>query len=114
MKFKSSHQHRRRGVSLLFLAVFGCLVFESAFAQPIIPTATNAPPGTVSQSLAGDGIVLPAVFNDPIEPFNRAMWGFNKGFLTWVARPPSKDYRRVVLKTMRTVMSWMGKSGPHQ
>src|SRR5882724_1218416 len=110
MKFKSSHRHRRPGVSLLLLAVFGCLVFESALAQPIIPTATNAPPGTVSQSLAGDGIVLPAVFNDPIEPFNRAMWGFNKGFLTWVARPASKVYRRVVIKPVRTGIGRMGKN----
>src|SRR6266436_7522456 len=107
MKLKSSHQHRRRGVSLLFLAVFGCLVFESAFAQPIIPTATNAPPGTVSQSLAGDGIVLPAVFNDPIEPFNRAIWGFNKGFMTSVVKPASKGYRRVVFKPLRTCIGNM-------
>src|SRR5258708_3849631 len=110
MKFKSSHRHRRPGVSLLLLAVFGCLVFESALAQPIIPTATNAPPVTVSQSLAGDGIVLPAVFNDPIEPFNRAMWGFNKGFLTWVAKPASKVYRRVVIKPVRTGIGRMGKN----
>jgi ABC-type transporter lipoprotein component MlaA/pimeloyl-ACP methyl ester carboxylesterase len=96
--------------SLPFIAALGCLVFESALAQQIPPTATNASPRTVSQGLAGDCIVLPAGFNDPIEPFNRAMWGFNKGFLTWVVRPASKVYRRVVIQPVRTGLGNMGKN----
>src|SRR5882724_938849 len=110
MKLKLSRQYKRRGVSLLVLAVFGFLVFESAFAQYSVPNATNGQPGFVSQSLPGDGIVLPAVFNDPLEPFNRAMWGFNKGFLTWVVRPTSKVYRRAVIKPVRTGIGRMGKN----
>jgi len=38
------------------------------------------------------------------------MWGFNKGFLTWVARPASKVYRRVVIKPVRTGIGRMGKN----
>jgi ABC-type transporter lipoprotein component MlaA/pimeloyl-ACP methyl ester carboxylesterase len=110
MKFKLYHQRRKPEVSLLLVAAFGCLVFESALAQNGLPTATNGLPGTVSQSLAGDGIVLPAAFNDPIEPFNRAMWGFNKGFLTWAVRPASKVYRRAVIKPVRTGIGRMGKN----
>ena len=110
MKFKLSHQPKRRVVSLLFLSVFGCLVFESALAQDGRPNATNGLPGTVSPSPAGDGIVLPAAFNDPLEPFNRAMWGFNKRFLTWVVRPTSKVYRRAVIKPVRTGIGRMGKN----
>lgn len=110
MKFKSSHPHKKPVVCLLLLAVFGCLVFESALAQPNIPTATNASPPTVSRTVAGDVIVLPAPFKDPIEHFNRAMWGFNKGFLRWVARPASKAYRHVVIKPVRTGIGRMGKN----
>ena len=110
MKLKLSRQYKRRGVSLLVLAVFGFLVFESAFAQDGVPNATNGLPGTVSPSLAKDDIVLPAVFNDPLEPFNRAMWGFNKGFLTWMAGPTSKVYRRAVIKPVRTGIGRMGKN----
>jgi ABC-type transporter lipoprotein component MlaA/pimeloyl-ACP methyl ester carboxylesterase len=95
---------------LLFIAALSCLVFNSALAQPIVATATNSSPRTVAQGLAGDGIVLPAGFNDPIESFNRAMWGFNKGFLTWVVRPASKGYRRVVVKPVRTGLGNMGKN----
>jgi ABC-type transporter lipoprotein component MlaA len=110
MNLKLSHPHRRRGVSLLLLAFFSCLVFESALAQDGVPNVTNGLPGTVSPSPAGDGIVLPAVFNDPLEPFNRAMWGFNKGFLTWVVRPASKVYRHTVIKPVRTGIGRMGKN----
>ncbi len=36
------------------------------------------------------------------------MWGFNKGFATWVVRPASKTYRRVVFKPVRTGIGNMG------
>ena len=38
------------------------------------------------------------------------MWGFNKGFATWVVRPASKTYRRVVFKPVRTGIGNMGKN----
>jgi len=64
----------------------------------------------MASRVAEDFIVLPAGLNDPIEPFNRAMWGFNKGFMTWVVKPPSKIYRRVVFKPVRTGIGNMGKN----
>ena len=85
--YKITHKLRTR---LPLSAAVVCLVFESALAQPIAQTETNAP----AQTVAADSIILPTGFNDPIEPFNRAMWGFNKGFATWVVRPASKTYRR--------------------
>src|SRR5271170_2749054 len=88
--------------SLLFIAALGGLVLESALAQP------NTPPGTPSQRPAEDAIVLPARLNDPIEPFNRAMWGFNKGFLTWAVRPFGRGYRAVVVKPVRKGIGRMG------
>jgi len=80
------------------LAALACFILESSQAQPITPAATNEPTTVIAPSLVGDSIVLPTGFNDPIEPFNRAMWGFNKGFATWVVRPASKTYRRLVFK----------------
>src|SRR5882724_6047170 len=91
-------------------AALACLVFECALAQPITPTATNAPAQPASASIAGDTIFLPTGFSDPIEPFNRAIWGFNKGFMTSVVRPVSKGYRRVVVKPVRTGIGNMGKN----
>jgi ABC-type transporter lipoprotein component MlaA/pimeloyl-ACP methyl ester carboxylesterase len=91
---------------LPFFAALGCLVFRTALAQPSTPTATSAPPPPV----AADSIVLPSGLNDPIESFNRAIWGFDKGFLTWAVRPFSRGYRHVVIKPLRTGIGHMGKN----
>jgi ABC-type transporter lipoprotein component MlaA/pimeloyl-ACP methyl ester carboxylesterase len=96
--------------SLSLFAALGCLVLESALAQPIMPAATNTPAQPVSAGLAEDSIVLPSRFSDPIESFNRAIWGFNKGFATSVAKPFSRGYRRVVVKPVRTGIGNMGKN----
>jgi ABC-type transporter lipoprotein component MlaA/pimeloyl-ACP methyl ester carboxylesterase len=106
----NASKHTKPGATLLYLAALGCLVFESALAQPIMAPATNASPRTLSPGLAGDSIVLPSGIKDPIEPFNRAMWGFNKGFLTSVARPASQVYRHVVMKPVRKGIGNMGKN----
>src|SRR5882757_2833984 len=92
------------------LAALACFILGSSRAQPITPTETNEPTTVIPPGLAGDSIVLPTGFNDPIEPFNRAMWGFNKGFMTSVVRPASKVYRRVVVKPVRTGIGNMGKN----
>ncbi|HEX4121482.1 MAG TPA: VacJ family lipoprotein [Verrucomicrobiae bacterium] len=95
---------------LPILAAMGCLAIEFALAQPAASAATNTPPQAVSPDLAGDSIVLPEGFNDPIEPFNRDMWAVNKGFLTYAVRPFSTGYRHVVVKPVRTGIGRMGKN----
>src|SRR5881394_1096598 len=97
-------------IRLSFLAALACVIVESCPAQPITPTVMNEPTQTIAASLPEDSIVLPSGFNDPIEPFNRAIWGFNKGFMTWVVKPASKGYRRVVFKPVRTGIGNMGKN----
>jgi ABC-type transporter lipoprotein component MlaA len=47
-------------------------------------------------------VVLPKSVPDPIEPFNRAIWGFNKALMTDVVKPSSKVYRMIVVKQIRT------------
>jgi ABC-type transporter lipoprotein component MlaA/pimeloyl-ACP methyl ester carboxylesterase len=59
---------------------------------------------------ARDYIVLPEPIPDPIEPFNRAMWDFNEGALTYVVKPSGKVYRFIVVKPIRTGISNVGKN----
>ena len=59
---------------------------------------------------AAEIFVLPKSVPDPIEPFNRALWGFNKGLMTGVIQPTSKDYRFVVVKSVGTGIGNFGKN----
>src|SRR5271168_2443773 len=104
------HNYMNTRTRLPLVAALGCLVLESALAQPIKSVATNAPLQSAPSGLAENSIVLPSRFSDPIEPFNRAIWGFNKGFAISVVRPFSRGYRRVVVKPVRTGIGNMGKN----
>ncbi len=96
---------------LALLATLGWLVVQSARAQPITPPPTNSSAQAVSDGHAGESIVLPTAFNDPVEPFNRAMWGINKGFLTWAVKPFSTRLpARRVAKPVREGIGRMGKN----
>ena len=63
---------------------------------------TNPPPT--------ESIVLPKSVPDPLEPFNRAVWAFNKGLMTDVIKPTSKVYRFVVAKPVRTGVGNFGRN----
>jgi ABC-type transporter lipoprotein component MlaA/pimeloyl-ACP methyl ester carboxylesterase len=94
-----------RGNHALVLAVLVGLSFcLSPFARGQEPAAgfTNAP--------ATETVVLPKSVPDPIEPFNRVMWAFNKGLMTGVIKPTSKVYRFVVVKPVRTGIGNFGKN----
>ena len=52
--------------------------------------------------LTANKVVLPPSVPDPIEPFNRVMWDFNKGLMKDVIKPTSRVYRFVVVKPVRT------------
>ena len=55
-------------------------------------------------------VVLPKSVPDPIEPFNRVMWGFNKALMTGVIKPTSRVYRFVVVKPARTSIGNFGRN----
>ncbi|MDR3377360.1 MAG: VacJ family lipoprotein, partial [Verrucomicrobiae bacterium] len=57
-----------------------------------------------------DTVVLPKSVPDPIEPFNRVMWGFNKGVMTGVIKPTSRVYRFIICKPVRTGIGNIGKN----
>jgi ABC-type transporter lipoprotein component MlaA/pimeloyl-ACP methyl ester carboxylesterase len=93
-----SHQ-RLRIFALVALVLGGSL---SVRAQVTNVGLTNAP--------AAEKVVLPKSVPDPIEPFNRVMWGFNKAVMTAVIKPTSRVYRFVIVKPVRTSIGNFGKN----
>jgi ABC-type transporter lipoprotein component MlaA/pimeloyl-ACP methyl ester carboxylesterase len=69
-----------------------------AKALPLVSTNGSA----ASQPPISETVVLPKSVPDPLEPFNRVMWGFNKAVMTGVIKPTSRIYRFVVAKPVRT------------
>jgi ABC-type transporter lipoprotein component MlaA/pimeloyl-ACP methyl ester carboxylesterase len=65
--------------------------------------------GFTNLSPAGT-FVLPKSVPDPIEPFNRVMWAFNKGLMTDVIKPTSRVYRFIVVKPVRTGIGNFGRN----
>ncbi|MGA2555485.1 MAG: VacJ family lipoprotein [Verrucomicrobiota bacterium] len=85
--------------AVLILAL--CLARSADGQAPAVSPTKPPPPETV---------VLPKSVPDPIEPFNRVMWGFNKGLMTEVIKPTSKVYRYVVVKPIRTGIGNFGRN----
>ncbi len=83
------------------MALAFCLV-PLIHGQGITVSAINPP--TV------ETVVLPKSVPDPIEPFNRAMWGFNQALMTGVIKPTSRVYRYIVLKPVRTSIGNFGRN----
>ena len=55
-------------------------------------------------------VVLPKSVPDPLEPFNRVVWGFNKAVMTGVIKPTSRVYRFFVVKPVRTGIGNFGRN----
>ena len=92
----------RRGVHIFTLLVWSLAL--ALLAEGKEPVAGLAPPSPTNT------VVLPKSVPDPLEPFNRAMWGFNKAVMTGVVKPTSRVYRFVVRKPVRTGIGNFGKN----
>jgi ABC-type transporter lipoprotein component MlaA len=92
----------RRCVHTLALLVL--VLGSSLFAHA---QGTNV--GFTNLSIA-EKVVLPKSVPDPLEPFNRVMWGFNKAVMTGVVKPTSRVYRFVVAKPVRTGIGNFGRN----
>ena len=68
------------------------------------------PAAGVTRQPAAETVVLPKSVPDPFEPFNRVMWGFNKGLMNDVIKPTSRVYRFVVVKPVRTGIGNFGRN----
>ncbi len=85
----------------------GWNLVTNAFAQS--SAATNSSGSTAGLESRAK-VVLPKSVPDPLEPFNRAMWGFNKGVMSGVIQPSSRVYRFVVVKPVRRGISNFGRN----
>ena len=99
---RASRARQRPAICVWTLSLF--LLGLLPFAHGQVPTGGFAPPA------AGETIVLPKSVPDPIEPFNRVMWGFNKGVMKGVIKPTSKVYRLIVVKPVRTGIANVGRN----
>ena len=90
----------RRHLHSSSLVILSCCLTLMACAQQAVIGLTNSP--------VAEKVVLPKSVPDPIEPFNRVMWGFNKAVMTGVVRPTSRVYRFVVVKPVRTCIGNFG------
>lgn len=86
---------------MVLVVLSSCLSPFALGQQPAVGI-TNPPTAEI--------VVLPKSVPDPIEPFNRVMWGFNKGLMTGVIKPTSRVYRFVVVKPVRTGIGNFGRN----
>jgi ABC-type transporter lipoprotein component MlaA/pimeloyl-ACP methyl ester carboxylesterase len=70
----------------------------------------QAPAVDIAPPPPGQTVVLPPSVPDPIEPFNRVVWGVNKCVMSQVIKPTSRVYRFVVVKPVRTGIGNFGKN----
>jgi hypothetical protein len=87
---------------LILAATLGSGLIASSQAETLSPDSTNASSGFNPHQADTQTIVLPKSVRDPLEPFNRVMWGFNKALMTDAIKPTSRVYRFVVVKPIRT------------
>ena len=94
----------RRFRSLLLLMLMLAVSCLPPLAHAQAASSSVAPPS------AAESFALPRSVPDPIEPFNRVVWSFNKGLMTGVIKPTSKAYRLVVVKPVRTGIGNFGRN----
>jgi ABC-type transporter lipoprotein component MlaA/pimeloyl-ACP methyl ester carboxylesterase len=90
------------GIETSALVLLALFLPRSAYAQGPAAGPAKPPPA--------ETVVLPKSVPDPLEPLNRAMWGFNKGLMTDVIKPTSKVYRFAVVKPVRTGIGNFGRN----
>lgn len=99
-------------MALVVLVVLSLCLLPFAHGQEPVVGFTRPSAADLSRrsQTEAETVVLPKSVPDPIEPFNRVMWAFNKGLMTDVIKPTSKVYRLVVVKPVRTGIGHFGKN----
>ncbi len=89
------------------LALTGCAAHPNGAAGEAAASAPfSVHNGAVTASLDDDDAYLDAAYNtqlipDPLEPWNRAVFVFNDGFITYAARPLNKVYVTITPQLLR-------------
>jgi ABC-type transporter lipoprotein component MlaA/pimeloyl-ACP methyl ester carboxylesterase len=101
-----------RNSALVILAALSLSLPPFTHGQQPAVVVTNPPAADLSRrsQTEAETVVLPKSVPDPLEPFNRVMWAFNKGVMTDVIKPTSKVYRFVVVKPVRTGIGNFGRN----
>jgi phospholipid-binding lipoprotein MlaA len=101
-----------RNSALVILALLSLRLPPPAHGQQSAIGFTNPPAADLSRrsQTETETVVLPKSVPDPIEPFNRVMWGFNVWLMTDIIKPTSRGYRFVVVKPVRTGIGNFGRN----
>lgn len=90
------------------ITALGWGLLASSLAQTAVPTVPIEK--TALHETNADVVVLPPSVPDPIEPFNRIVYGFNNGLMAGMVKPTARIYRAVVAKPVRTGIGNFGKN----
>src|ERR1022692_3808582 len=88
----------------------GWTLVASSLAQAPPSAPADPPPQTTLHGTGAGIVVLPESVPDPLEPLNRAVYGFNKALMTDAVKPTAKVYRLIVVKPVRTGIGNFGKN----
>ncbi len=82
-------------------------LLRAAFAAAllVLVAAPSAPAQSDQEELE-----LPREINDPLEPVNRLIWGFNKALTNGIIRPLANGYKAIVGKEPRESVSNFGRN----
>ncbi len=97
-------------VRIALTTVLGWSLVTSSGGQTSLPVSTGPTCKGIPIEARAATVVLPQSVPDPLEPFNRVMWGFNKRLMTDVIKPTSRVYRFVVVKPVRTGIGNFGRN----
>jgi ABC-type transporter lipoprotein component MlaA len=96
--------------TLLRVALALALSCLCVSAIPLAHSASQANHSCSNECTAVEVVMLPDSIPDPLEPFNRVVWAFNRELMRGVVKPTGKVYRFVVRKPLRTGISNFGRN----
>jgi ABC-type transporter lipoprotein component MlaA/pimeloyl-ACP methyl ester carboxylesterase len=95
---------------IILAAVLGAGLTDNCGAEAAPQVSTEPTVSAPANQTSEDAIILPASVPDPLEPFNRVVYGFNKVLMTDAIKPTARIYRAIVIKPARTGISNFGKN----
>src|SRR4051812_13534389 len=95
---------------IILAAVLGAGLTDNCGAEAAPQVSTEPTVSAPANQTSEDAIILPASVPDPLEPFNRVVYGFNKVLMTDAIKPSARIYRAIVIKPARTGTSNFGKN----
>src|SRR3954451_16800123 len=88
----------------------GFIISALALGTALISTSLAQIGPPIAREAGTDTITLPASVPDPLEPFNRLVYGFNKVLMTDAVMPTTRIYRSIVIKPARIGIANFGKN----